>query len=948
VIKREPAYLLKLFQIPFLESEGSSEWVKVTCPFHKDSDDLSNAHGGINKKSGVFNCFSCGAPANILKFLSTKLNQPIDVISAHADNIFGTQKVEVDPALVELCHNELMCNKEFLGKLYHKHGINIESVQKYRLGYYGSSKRITIPVYDRNETLVNIRQYKYDIAGDEAKILGSKGAPATLFLFDNISKGDEVIITEGEFKAILLNQHGFNAVSSTGGAAGFKVSWAGLFKGKDVVIIFDVDAPGRKAAEKIGYVISRFARSVKNIVLTEVSDISNGDITDYFVAKQLNKASLRDKIDSWTPMRAANTIGGFAEEYNEPVKVNLAQSANAKYSGKLVETVAVVSAKDTSPYVVPSKSKVVCNRDKEYCAFCPAYASEKDDYIITIPKESRVLLELINTGEDKQRQKVKDFGGIPSKCKASKLEVQESFNVEEVRLIPQIKIGSSNEEQVTRKAYYVGSNIACNMAYDFQARAVSEPTDSHATLVLYEASPVENDIQNYKHTVDLSIFSPKEWTPASINKKLDELYADLAQNVTRIYRRPDLHLFYDLAWHSALHINFEGREIKGWCDVLAIGDSGQGKSETSTRMSDHYKCGERIDCKRASVAGIVGGLQETSNRWFVTWGAIPLNDSRLVILEEVKGMGELELARMTDMRSSGIAEISKIERSKAKARTRLIWISNPRSDNKIGAYNYGVEAVRELVGALEDIRRFDMVIAVASGDVPIDVINSRRTSEILHVHTSELCSNLVSFAWSRTANDIVIEDDAYGEILEVAKRMGETYSSACPIVEPADQRLKLARLSVSLAIRTFSVLPDGRVCVRKAHVQVIEEFLNRIYKSASLGYYDYSVTQKGEFILKDAAEVELSIKALPHCATFVSMLLEAETLNAGDISNNTELPFERAQEVLGMLARNNCIKRSRKGGYRKTSAFIDLLKAMDRAGNLVDKTARQILQSGEI
>ena len=73
------------------------------------------------------------------------------------------------------------------------------------------------------------------------------------------------------------------------------------------------------------------------------------------------------------------------------------------------------------------------------------------------------------------------------------------------------------------------------------------------------------------------------------------------------------------------------------------------------RLMDHYKLGARHECKNATSAGLLGGLQQLGSRWFVSWGIIPMHDKRLVVLEEIKGTPIEVLAKLTDMRSSGIA-----------------------------------------------------------------------------------------------------------------------------------------------------------------------------------------------------------------------------------------------------------------------------------------------------
>jgi hypothetical protein len=944
-VKRDPIALLKSFKIPYWERQGG-DWATIECPFHNDKhDNLELCNGGIHKVTGKFKCFSCSAPGDIYSVLATTFGVPQVTIEAKADGMLGLEdNGYVDASLIEYCHSELLAADDWRKRMLTQHGINQDSIVRWRLGYYPTYGRITIPIKGHDGKYVNMRKYKYD--ADKNKVLGIKGGKNALWPLDAF-ESDTIYITEGEFKAILLWQNGFAAITGTSGAGSWNhESWSDKFKGKDVVLLLDIDDAGRKAAARICHYLYSYAKSIRNVFLSDVQGIPKGDVTDYFVKKQRTADNLRELVNATPPYTPAHVkVTNETLVKNDPIPVKLAHASRAEHNNKIITTTAVVSAKDMAPYIIPAKCTVVCNRDKPYCPMCRVF-NMAAAHTFEIPDHSPAVLNLINATELQQNEILKQASGINGACKVASFKREAAHNVEEIRLIPQIAIGHTTEEQVTRKAFYVGSDgIASNHTYTFEGRVCAEPKDGHATVIMYAKEAAEDDLDNFTTTEDLSLFQPKEWTKDSVNEKLTDIYEDFEANVTNIFQRRDLHLFYDLIWHTVLYIDFQGRQIKGWGDALVIGDSGQGKSECSSRLSVHYKCGERVDTKRASVAGLVGGLQATDKRWFITWGTIPLNDRRLVLLEEIKGIGAPELSKMTDMRSSGVAEITKIERAKTTARTRLIWISNPRSDSNISTYNYGVDAVKELIGGLEDIRRFDMVMAVASGEVPTTVINSKVHATKEHKYTSIKCQQLVSWAWSRRKEDIIIECE--DEILAAATRMGNAYSSACPIVEPSDQRLKILRLATGLACRVYSTDEEGeKVYVKDCHVQVVEEFLNRIYSSKALGYKEYSAAQMGELSMDNPDVVVERIKSAPNSKETVKGLIEAEMLRVEDVINLTEWDLEASNAFIGFLIRNGCIRRNRRGGYRKTSAFINLLKALDRGekyGPLDSKTMRDIV-----
>lgn len=953
MLRHRPLDVLTYFQLPFKDEGSEKPWVIVSCPFHNDSEDLDKAHGGIHKENGAFKCFSCDAKKqNVITVVATVMKVQVAAVESIVDNTFGTRKMhgkseDLDPSFVEFCHANLLNNEEQLLNLQSKHGINAASVDRFKLGFVHYLNRISIPVFSQDGQLINIRYYSYD-PGSKVKIQGPKNVATSLFNTNAVLQNKSVIVTEGEFKAIILEQHGFKACSGTGGSKTWKPEWSALFKGKDVVVIYDVDEAGRTGSVKVCNGLYPYVNSIKNVFLHPVSNDPKGSIKEFFLLG-LSAIELQTIIDTTALYRPVD-MPIIELDNSDPIAVQLARASRAEYNGKRIETTAVVSAKDTAPYIVPKTCTVVCPRDRDYCNVCCVHTS-KEPHTFTIEPDAPILLDLLDCGEEQQNRILKKISRVYQGCKVAAFKRVESYNIEEVRAVPQINIGCTTEEQVTRKIYSVGHGLNANCSYKFTGRVCPQPGDGHATLIAYKSDTVEDDLDNFKAQHDLSVFQPTDWSVASINAKLDDVYNDLETNVTRVYMRRDMHVFVDLAFHSVLFVNLQGRrDIKGWLDVLIMGDSGQAKSECTEKLRQHYKAGESIDTKKASIAGLVGGCQATDKRWFLTWGTIPLNDRRLVILEEIKGMGTRELATMTDMRSRGIAQIVKIERAVTHARTRLIWISNPRSDNTMSTYNYGVSAVKELIGSLEDIRRFDMVMAVARGEVPQEIVNKRsRDGDVPHQYTSELCSHLVGWAWSRGKDQVVFEADAEEEILIQATRMGKDFSSSCPIVESSDQRLKLARLSAALAARTFST-DDGHILiVRKAHVTIVVEFLYRIYSSKALGYLDYSIAQRGESTIIDEGTIKAVIRGLPNGDTCVQAILEAELIVEQDLMNYTEWPIEQCSNTIGILARNNCLKRSKRGGYRKTSAFIEILKVLQLDGTLNKHTYREtISQQGSM
>jgi hypothetical protein len=454
-----------------------------------------------------------------------------------------------------------------------------------------------------------------------------------------------------------------------------------------------------------------------------------------------------------------------------------------------------------------------------------------------------------------------------------------------------------------------------------------DPKTQESVLLISEAEPLEDALSSYepKNLERLDTFQPKEQTVASIDEKLTELYTDLSINVTHIYERQDLHLAIDLSYHSCLLYNPE-RLTKGWVEVLILGDSSQGKTESSLRLMEHYGLGERVECKNATVAGLLGGLQQFSGKWFVSWGIIPKHDKRLVILEELKGTSTEVIGKLTDMRSSGIAELPKIEKRKTHARTRLIAISNPRSESPLSSYNFGIEAVYELIGGLEDIRRFDLCLIVSAEQVDVrNLVNKR--DKVDHKYTSELCRALLLWIWSRTETQVLFTAKANGRIISASIELCDIFSEKLPIVDRGSIRHKLARLSIALAGRLFSHVGYTKIMVRECHVEYIVQMLIRMYSESHCGYKDFSDAANISRKLLSPKEIKSRLFQAPFPGDVIEQLIHTHDIELVDIQDWCGWPRPEAMQLLSFLVRKHALIRDGRV-YHKSPKFIDLLKEL--------------------
>lgn len=421
--------------------------------------------------------------------------------------------------------------------------------------------------------------------------------------------------------------------------------------------------------------------------------------------------------------------------------------------------------------------------------------------------------------------------------------------------------------------------------------------------------------------------------PSSVQAKFDQIHTDLEANVTKIYQRRDLMTLFDLVAHSVLQFEFGGNIVrKGWVEGLVVGDTRCGKSETVEKLMGHYRCGELVTGENATYAGLVGGLQQTQKTWSITWGKLPLNDRRMLAIDELSGLPQEAIARMSGIRSSGVAEITKIQTERTLARVRLLWMSNPRGKRPIAAFTSGISAIEDLIGHPEDIARFDAAMTVALGEVPMSIINAKTRTEVPHVYTSETCRRLVYWAWSRKPHQVVWAPGTQDRVLDVATELSRKY--VAPLVEGAEQRIKVARLSVAAAARVFSATPDGEcVYVTPDHVDFVHQFLVRVFDKPSMAFDLYSHAKISEATLNDPKQVQERLEQLP--ADFRGLLNDAPSFTSADLQDFANLSRDGANELASFLVRRRCIRKG-KFGYYKLPAFIRFLREFRHGAQFTD------------
>jgi len=893
----------------------------VICPFHEDKDPSMS----IDFNTGLFYCHSCKKGGDVFSFY---MKYHSCSFSAAKTAIMGNNQIPVlTNTEVDVAHVKLLASESLQKLLLMKRGWSLETIKEYQLGW--AEERVFIPIFENENELQNIR--KYDVLHKtKTKFKGVSGFNSIKLWPKKALEKELVVIFAGEPDTLLARQLGINGITFCGGEGSYKASFLPYFEHKIVYVVYDVDETGRNAAKAITEKLSEYTEETYLINLPRDILPPKGDFTDlYFYCIDNNI----DFTEVWNPLieRAIRVVYDNEVKHIEYDNIDFFSAVKEEYFNKDIAFNAIAIGKNFSPYFAPKHIKVTCNFSRgESCKSCKLFVTG-GEYEMDIGDYD--ALDLIKCSQSEQRNKIKSLVGI-SGCNQFEIDVK-TQTIEEVFISPTIDTERIDRQFLVRKVYTKGHNIQLNKTYNLRGKTISDAKTQEATHLFNEQIPELTALDKFALTEedmgDLRIFNPDVDTFDGIDRKIKQIARDLSYNIPEIIvGREDLVLSYDLTFHSVLRFKFLGSRVeKGWVEMLALGDTRTGKTKVATKMCRHYKAGEYITLESATLPGIIGGISQIGKETTFSWGVLPINDGRLVVLDEVNGLDSRDIGNLSSIRDNGIAERTVVGSTrKTSARVRLIWISNPRSPNlRISHYSSGIESIRELMGRPEDIARLDFAIIVAKEDVDVNMINKLSHKKPDHVFTSDLCHKCLLWAWSRKEKNVKFTKEAEQLILKYAIAMSEKYSDVIPLVQGSVQRIKLAKLAVALACRLFSTEDGVSVIVREEHVEYVVWFLQRTYDSVYFGYDDYSHHKQEESQVTGGDKIFKVINSLDSKALFVGKMLSTNQILFDDLVDFTGASRDFAKELRSLLVSNNCLKR-KKSFYYKTPEFTKLLKGI--------------------
>jgi hypothetical protein len=601
--------------------------------------------------------------------------------------------------------------------------------------------------------------------------------------------------------------------------------------------------------------------------------------------------------------------------------------------------------KDHKELLVPSKIVGHCipNPDSKACTRCGMLQylnveHARNERTLIFDAKNIKTLELIDMSAEGLMHRVKRIFGVESRCTDFRYEVEWS-NAQIIYLASRVKADFKVEESMTKvRAILLQHGLQLNRGYNFHGRVYSHPRSLVATFIVDKAEQLASSLETFDLPRDeldkLSIFQPN--SDQTVMDKINDIHRCMISDFIFIFGRDDLILAVDAVYHSARWIPFQKRIIKGWMDILIIGDTGQGKTETVKQLMGYYNLGTYAAGETASRTGLLYNVQvvKGEDAW-VSFGLLCRANGLLVAIDEAHAIMPADFREFTLVRSSGIVDVKRYAFGTAKAETRLICISNPRTGIPMGSYGYPVMSIPDVPAfhGLEDIRRFDYAVGLMAGDVDDKTINTdvRALEKIGNPYNAELCRNLILWVWTRRPEDIVIDYDTEKYVLEVARELASEYVPGIPLVESADIRLKIVRIATALAGRTYSTDDGKHLIVTKEHVASAVHFLERLYKSPALDYWGYSADYAKAVIPDEVFDRMLLDFKTSWPGLWENMarwMLQTNVFTKSHIKTSLKLGDNDVNELLSYLLNTNMLEITSRGQNRKTPTGRDFFHTL--------------------
>lgn len=889
-------FFMNYFKLDKQETMDNGEYA-VCCPFeHKDEQGNpyheQNPSAHINPENSTYHCKVCDKGFSEIKFVSV---------------IEGIPYKQATQLLRAMDRNETMHWENFQNNLLNSPAslklikdLGLEDASELlRLGYSGEGISFPVFVYDE---LLDVRTYNPD---SNPKVKSQSKAKNLIIPFDLWREDDSpTILCAGEKDMAILRAKKLNSITFTGGEMSFPKLFKHSFKDRLVYICYDNDQAGRDGALK-AYVLLQEAGAIPHIVTGHyaVCTEKGEDIHDFFMKYGKTKEDFLAIIKSTEPL--SPQLEQEAKEKHIP-RVTLEQSTQGEYVNvrHVSSMVNVVSVFDDA-FAIPDYVTAIKTRATEDCLYPKGHEWEwsLDDENI----EDLLYLADSTISADKRDLALKRFMGIPAKEPFISIQMRSQINLWKAVVSDTMDTNMEEVKPMEVVVYSPKERLHAGKKYIMTHKTVSYPfMGLRIVSIVKSLEDIDTEISQFKLTNEAKTLL-RQFQSDDIDKKMEELY-ERAKGFIGVEARREVTWATDLYFHTPLEFKFGRRTERAYLDVMIVGDPRTMKSQTAKEMSKMYELGTVVSLKTATIAGLIGGSDNTGGGWKTKIGLLPRSHKGAVIMEEFSGGGKETISKLTEIRSSNRVRITRVNgTTDVPAMVRMLSISNPVANGGISLsvkqYPSGIPILLDLVGASEDIARYDFFLLV---DEPSDYISPLDDFD-LEPFEKEAYMTRIRWVWSRTTEQIQIDRPVAEYIVKQAQEMNKKYDFHIKLFGPEAWK-KIARIAIACAGMTVSTDENfENLIVTQQHVDFATRFLENLYNNDVFNLRKYV---DGERKFDRCNEVDIAeLQALYTSNSVLLHQLEQETeVSQRQLMAISGLKQDTFHELMNSLVKSNFIK----------------------------------------
>ena len=902
----------------------------VLCPFHHEKTPSMS----INVQQKVYHCFGCGAAGTENDFIVQYYGIGRGQVSVFKEALFKSDALSDYEAFAisDGAYKENYTYKELV-----KMGISPKILEDLKVGSEvtvtpeegsapsittdTSSTRLIFPVIVKDRVL-DLRAYTVSKA-EFPKTLSKAGAPAGLILPYHLWEPDKstTVICEGEKDMAFARTYGYNAIS-LGGAGNIPNTMLECFRDRDVVIVYDNDNPGKAGATKLASALYSVTKYVKIANIGEYVKEDKEDITDFFVKYKYGNKEFDEMLEKAKPFDSTEQEKFIKASYPE-VSLN---EASTTYLGKVVRSNVQVMATYEDQYSVPSYATITktrnggkeeCNRhrqgDTEY------WSLQRGNF------EDILVLTDNNLKKPQISDNIKMLAGWAN-------EEYVQVHTSNPKTIFKACVADCTESVVakdikrTEFTCYTEEKLEAGKNYQLIYKVVPHPyRGQQQVLIVLEVKESGDVVTSFEVTPDV-VNDLKEFQKYGFKELVERQKAYIKFNVDN-----RLLEFIDLWYHTPKEFNFgHMQNVRGYLDGIIITESRVGKSTTAQALSKVYGGLGAIASlagSAATPAGLIGGSVKAGSSSQIRPGLIPRQHNKAIIFEELAKAKYSLMPELTDIRSSGIVRINRSTGDLTlPASVRILFLTNPKTDDDgavrpIMAYPNGIEVVKPLVPAIEDIARFDFIYVLGETNTDIDPLWTPPEG-----FTEKQLQSRIRWVWSRKCNQIRIDPDIQQYIVDKSKYFNNEYGCSVKIFSTETWK-KIARLSIAIAGYMVSTdIEFNNIIVKKRHVDIACVLLESIYNNPIFKLKEY-VNEERKTLNCTVMDVETAIELLKRYPTMIDYMENNNNIAKNTLMTVSGLDNMLFNEAVQTLSKNHFITMTRDRIYPTPKMLIALKKA---------------------